>query len=68
MEAANDNWIVWAGGECPVARGTRVDILDADGHVWAGVAAGRHVSTHDTFWTHTTNFPHNRIVAYRVAS
>lgn len=67
MNAANDNWIRWSGGPCPVLRGTRVDIRDVDGCEWAGVEALKHIATHEAYWKHSGKDMAN-IIAYRVAS
>ena len=48
--AASDGWIEWGGGECPVERGTLVDIKDRDGYVHLGVQALDDNDADDIFW------------------
>lgn len=42
LEAKNEGWIEWGGGECPVEEGTRVDVRYRNGeenhHVRAGIS------------------------------
>lgn len=61
-----DGWIEWSGGECPVAHGTSVDVLHADGEYFADHKAGVHDLTHfaATDWQFTGG--PSDIVFYRV--
>lgn len=68
---AAGGWMLWEGGECPVARGTLVDAKYRDGnsneHIEAGVAeskTGSRAVPWATNWKHS-GAPHD-IVAYRV--
>lgn len=69
-----NDWIEWTGGDCPVAKGTLVDVKYRDGRSANGVTAGtesgepNHVSdngsnaedwSHDGVWAD--------IVAYRLS-
>lgn len=51
LAAKNDGWIEWGGGECPVPRGTLVDVRYRNGeenhHVGAGVPFDDTGSNHD---------------------
>ncbi|MDF0490029.1 hypothetical protein PX554_17985 [Sphingomonas sp. H39-1-10] len=38
------DWQPWTGGECPVARGTEVDVEHRDGEIYLGHRAGIHSS------------------------
>lgn len=63
-----DGWIEWKGGECPVGRGTFVDIKDADGKEWFAVKAAPQYEYSDAaneFWEWSCS-ECNRIVAYRL--
>ena len=60
------DWIDWHGGECPVERGTIVDLKDQDGFVWEGVMVGKHIAVDNAFWQHKSYSHKNRIAAYRV--
>jgi hypothetical protein len=63
-------WIEWPGGECPVPRGTVVEVRYRDGTVWAGTAVMVNVPptaercANSAFWRH--DGWDNDIVAYRV--
>lgn len=39
LAAKNDGWIDWPGGECPVPRGTLVDVKWRDGRIDDGIPA-----------------------------
>lgn len=39
-EASQAGWVEWAGGVCPVAHGSRVDVRHRDGGVFPSVLAG----------------------------
>ncbi|EFJ2475466.1 hypothetical protein G5Z15_003788 [Escherichia coli] len=62
-----DGWIQWAGGECPVERGTLVDIKDRDGFVHLGVEALDNNNADDVFWQRgVCGVSDNEIIAYRL--
>lgn len=64
VTSADDGWISWAGGECPVNCGVRVEAKARNGVVWTGYNAGAFC------WRH----PNTRgstgcdIVAYKVVT
>lgn len=58
-EPADDGWIVWAGGECPVPMTGRVDYLLRGGDRYDSEAA------RSLRWGHTGSL--SDIVAYRIA-
>lgn len=48
----DDGWIEHiAGGPCPVPRGTKIDVRDADGYVWEDVAALENSAAEEIYWT-----------------
>lgn len=55
-----DGWIPWAGGKCPVAFETKVDVRHRDGNEYQGFA-GYSIAR---FWDHAGE-PRD-IIAYRV--
>ncbi len=55
---ADDGWIEWRGGECPVSKGTRVDIRYSSGIVKSARAASNYN------WRH--EYIDSNVVAYRV--
>lgn len=56
-------WIDWPGGECPVERGTHVEVRFRD-----GAQAGGHHPAHffDILWRHAGMHRDNDIIAYRI--
>lgn len=67
-------WIEWAGGDCPVERGTVIDCRYRDGHETSDLVA-QHLSSHEkigniiyaahwAFWK--ADGSPNDIIAYRV--
>ena len=58
-DPANDGWIPWSGGKCPVSRYTIVEIMFRGGHITRTYADG-------IFWMHFGL--HADIVAYRVVT
>lgn len=67
---ADDGWIEWEGGECPVSKGTFVDIRVRDGREELNLAAniitsGRSPDASCAFWQH--DGVRGDIVAYRLA-
>ena len=70
----HNDWIEWAGGDCPVAKGTLVDVKYWNGGEALGVTAGTapdeegHVAHNGLYafdWSH--DGMHEDIVAYRLA-
>lgn len=62
-----NGWIDWHGGECPVERGTLVDIKDRDGFVHFGVEALDNNNADDIFWQRgVCGASSNEIIAYRL--
>jgi hypothetical protein len=59
-----DGWIDWPGGECPLARGTTVEVLHRDESQWRCRAL--YTFAHPVCWRHDANNPQHDIVAYRV--
>ena len=68
-QPADDGWIPWAGGDCPVTVGTRVDAKFRDGEKAYNVPAGDCGEDPDSRrasdWSHMeSNYD---IIAYRIA-
>ena len=63
----DDGWIEWSGGECPVLKGTRIDVQFRDSQKRFNVPALQYVDgLHDTTWAHWVNDDDNiDITAYR---
>lgn len=61
LAAKNDGWIEWGGGECPVEKGTLVDVKHRDGEVYQNKPA---IGDNNVCWSHT-GF-HGDIIAYRL--
>lgn len=62
-----DGWIEWNGGECPVERGTLVDVRFKDGMEMVGTPAGQtpdHLPRNMTAWA-CSSAP-GAIIAYRL--
>jgi len=56
-KAGKDGWIRHRGGNCPVEKGTRVDVRFRNGDIVYGVPAlERHESVHAYGWTANTEF------------
>lgn len=58
-----DGWIEWGGGDCPVPKGTLVDVKHRDGEVYFNVLAGIPGCAED--WTHEHTNKRD-IVRYRM--
>lgn len=39
LAAKNDGWVAWGGGECPVEKGTLIDVKWRDGRIDNGIQA-----------------------------
>jgi hypothetical protein len=67
VQTKDPPWIVWFGGECPVPKGTLVDVIYRDGDIANSVPAG--VALYEGFyaevWTHEGITAD--IIAYRVS-
>lgn len=64
---ADNDWIEWAGGECPVDPETRVDVRARDGRTNINdVTAGFYSIGQFDWWKHESPDHNNDIVAYRV--
>lgn len=66
----SNEWIEWNGGECPVERGTLVDVRYRSGDEKFGLFAGVHAEGGDddagpAYWEHDDFY--NDIVAYRLS-
>lgn len=59
-----DGWIEWKGGECPVEKGTLVDVIWRDGTERAGVKALHLGGAGHQFWV--ADGMSNDIIAYRL--
>lgn len=67
LAAKNDGWIEWAGGECPLENGTKVDVKDRDGYKHLGEIIGYTNNVDNIFWQHgVCSYPDNEIIAYRL--
>ena len=71
LAAKNDGWIEWGGGECPVEKGTLVDVRYRNGeenhHVGADITFDDTGSNHDrnaTYWENDGSLLD--IIAYRL--
>lgn len=69
LAAKNDGWIDWGGGECPVPRGTLVDVRHRDSQAYPdrigtpALVAGGHGATYH-HWLH--DGMRNDIISYRL--
>lgn len=61
LAAKNGGWIEWGGGECPVEKGTLIDVKHRDGEVYQNKPA---IGDNNVCWSHT-GF-HGDIIAYRL--
>lgn len=62
--AADDGWIEWGGGECPVPSGTVVEVRLRNGYRYADAAMKGHCMKAGN-WLHRLEYPAH-IIAYRV--
>jgi hypothetical protein len=68
--AAEDGWIPWTGGECPVLDGTLVDVRYRDGQVEQRLRANENINGYVrdaglSFWLNDSQS--NDIIAYRLS-
>ena len=62
-----DGWIEWAGGECPLEKGTIIDTKDRDGHENFGEVIGSTNNVDNIFWQRgVCSYPAYEIIAYRL--
>lgn len=61
LAVKNEGWIEWGGGECPVEKGTLIDVKHRDGEVYQNKPA---IGDNNVCWSHT-GF-HGDIIAYRL--
>lgn len=62
-----DGWIEWAGGECPLEKGTIIDTKDRDGHENFGEVIGSSNNVDNIFWQRgVCSYPAYEIIAYRL--
>lgn len=61
LAVKNEGWIEWGGGECPVEKGTLIDVKHRDGEVYQNKPA---IGDYNVCWSHT-GF-HGDIIAYRL--
>lgn len=61
--AANEGWIEWGGGECPVERGTIVDVKHRDGEISLNAES---LSGKAETWSHEETEHPGDIIAYRL--
>lgn len=62
-----DGWIEWAGGECPLGKGTIIDTKDRDGHENFGEVIGSTNNVDNIFWQRgVCSYPAYEIIAYRL--
>lgn len=67
LAAKNDGWIEWAGGECPLKKGTIIDTKDRDGHENFGEVIGSTNNVDNIFWQRgVCSYPAYEIIAYRL--
>lgn len=67
LAAKNEGWIEWAGGECPLENGTKVDVKDRDGYKHLGEIICYTNNVDNIFWQHgVCSYPDNEIIAYRL--
>lgn len=60
---SNDGWIEWNGGECPVPKGTLIDVRHRDGEEFLGVSALMDIPCQD--WEYELSC--GDIIAYRLS-
>lgn len=62
-----DDWIDWAGGECPVKNGTIIDAKDRYGYMYFDEVIGATNNVDDIFWQRgVCSDPGLEIIAYRL--
>lgn len=65
--AADEGWIEWHGGECPLEYGTLVDVRDRDGYVWKHQTIGKTNEVNNIFWMRgKCGLSDSEIIAYRL--
>lgn len=61
LAAKNDGWIDWGGGNCPVEKGTLIDVKHRDGEIYQNKPA---MGDNNTRWSHTGS--RGDIISYRL--
>lgn len=61
LAAKNDGWIEWGGGNCPMEKGTLIDVKHRDGEIYQNKPA---MGDNNTRWSHTGS--RGDIIAYRL--
>ncbi len=62
-----DDWIDWAGGECPLENGTIIDAKDRYGYIYFDEVIGDTNNVDDIFWQRgVCSDPKLEIIAYRL--
>jgi hypothetical protein len=61
LAAKNDGWIEWGGGNCPVEKGTLIDVKHRDGEIYQNKPA---MGDNNTRWSNTGS--RGDIIAYRL--
>ncbi|MGK1930552.1 hypothetical protein ACR91X_24785 [Klebsiella pneumoniae] len=61
LAAKNEGWIEWSGGNCPVEKGTLIDVKHRDGEIYQNKPA---MGDNNTRWSHTGS--RGDIIAYRL--
>ena len=61
LAAKNDGWIEWGGWNCPVEKGTLIDVKHRDGEIYQNKPA---MGDNNTRWSHTGS--RGDIIAYRL--
>lgn len=61
LAAKNEGWIEWGGGNCPVEKGTLIDVKHRDGEIYQNKPA---MGDNNTRWSHTGS--RGDIIAYRL--
>jgi hypothetical protein len=66
-QQSENEWIEWAGGECPVPADTRVCVRFRDGETQGPVMACAYADPELSNWAHVDSDPlADDIIAYRV--
>ena len=61
LAAKNEGWIEWGGGNCPVEKGTLIDVKHRDGEIYQNKPA---MGENNSRWSHFGS--HGDIIAYRL--
>lgn len=61
LASKNEGWIEWGGGNCPVEKGTLIDVKHRDGEIYQNKPA---MGENNSRWSHFGS--HGDIIAYRL--